>query len=263
MLKPTCSNCSLYKVPCSTTIVRRRPAPAPVPPKETSAMSSARDGNNLEARLARIEAKLDRIGNPSADIASGLLLAGASGQAGGSATSSFEAPSNLTMSCRMEPHGVYTIPALTEILPVIDDYFRDFNSALPLFRQSQFTEMLYDFYSEREQTKKSRAVWAAINVVLALGYRIRIVETDDIAVGFDDKKVKKCIDSAQRELDELVTREEDTLGIQVLLGLVSKYLHFRTTLSPYCEIRGQTALISLIRGIAIYDPSRSLKESNY
>ncbi|KAI5860794.1 hypothetical protein GGS23DRAFT_606578 [Durotheca rogersii] len=79
---------------------------------------------------------------------------------------------------------------------------------------------LYDFYAKREQTKKGRAVWAAINIVVAIGYRIRTTENADITVAFDNEKVLRCIDNARSVLEELVTREEDTLGIQVLLGLV-------------------------------------------
>ncbi|KAF3058207.1 putative fungal specific transcription factor domain-containing protein [Daldinia childiae] len=191
MLKPACSNCLLYKVPCGTTVIRRRVAP--VVQRESRAASTTADGDGLEARLARIEAKLDRIGDPN----------GATG------------------------HLVHVFWSATGILPtaslrycLIEDYFRDFNTALPLFHQQHFMQMLLDFYSEQEPTKKSRAVWAAINVVLALGFRIRTVETDEIIVRFDDIKIKHCIDNAQKELDELVTREEDTLGIEVLLGLV-------------------------------------------
>ncbi|OTA88312.1 hypothetical protein M434DRAFT_15062 [Hypoxylon sp. CO27-5] len=211
MLKPACSNCLLYKVPCSTTVLRRRAGPAP--PKETNPMNSATDGDSLEARLARIEAKLDRLGDrSSATPVDELLISG-------STVSSVQRPLepySAASSMSFEEH----IPPLTEILPVVDDYFRDFNPALPLFYQHQFMQMLYNFYSEQDHSKKSRAVWAAINIVLAIGYRIRAVEIDDIVVRFDDGKVKKCIDNAQKELDELVTREEDTLGIQVLLGLV-------------------------------------------
>ncbi|KAI1372878.1 hypothetical protein F4677DRAFT_448912 [Hypoxylon crocopeplum] len=218
MLKPACSNCLLYKVPCSTTVIRRRAAPPPA--KEAIPTSAAVDGGGLEARLARIEAKLDRLGAPRTAVATAQLLSRASSQAGESAVSSIDAP-----LCSPRPNTVtisedFNISSLTELWSVIDDYFRDFNSALPLFHQHSFMQMAHEYFSEPEQSKRSRAAWAAINVVLALGYRIRSVDTDNIIRRFGDGTVKKCIDNAQNELDELVTREEDTLGIQVLLGLV-------------------------------------------
>ncbi|KAI0099506.1 fungal-specific transcription factor domain-containing protein [Daldinia grandis] len=218
MLKPACSNCLLYKVPCGTTVVRRRVAP--VVQREARAASTAANNDSLEARLARIEAKLDRIGDSNdttmADQGSNNL----SSQAVEPAISSIDISSEESSPCILERHGGHCVPPLTEILPVIEDYFRDFNTALPLFHQQHFMQMVLNFYSEQEPSKKSRAVWAAINVVIALGFRIRTVDTDEIIVRFDDIKIKNCIDNAQKELDELVTREEDTLGIEVLLGLV-------------------------------------------
>ncbi|KAI1453706.1 hypothetical protein F4805DRAFT_359597 [Annulohypoxylon moriforme] len=215
MLKPTCSNCLLYKVPCGTTILRRRTNP--VPPKDTRAGNSTADGDSIEARLARIETKLDRLGDSNLSATADQLLDSESDRTEETTASSRVGPSNTYAPAYRED---YHVPPLTEILPVIEDYFRNFNTALPLFHQIHFMQMLYDFYSRQEKTKKSRAVWAAVNVVLAIGYRIRTIETKDVMVGFDDEKVKKCIDNAQKELDELVTREEDTLGVQVLLGLV-------------------------------------------
>lgn len=229
MLKPACSNCLLYNVRCSTTAIRRRAAPNVattlaaaniINTAETSQASSAIDGDSLEARLARIEAKLDKLGDTSNATPPEQLLGSTSGQDKGTAVLSpglTLSQADLDVLRRRDEHS---IPPLTEVLPVVEDYFRDFNFALPLFRQQDFMRMLYEFYSEREKTKESGAVWAAINVVLAIGYRTRNVECNDITVIFDDRKVKKCIDNAQRELDGLVTREDDTLGVQVLLGLV-------------------------------------------
>ncbi|KAI1136204.1 hypothetical protein F5Y05DRAFT_391953 [Hypoxylon sp. FL0543] len=217
MLKPACSNCLLYKVPCSTTVLRRRAAPAA--PRETQPLTSAVDGDSIEARLARIEAKLDRLGNPKPAMTADRQRSRDLDQPDSSSVSSAQPTLGSYSPASLVNHGE-AIPPLTEILPVVDDYFRDFNPALPLFHQHQFTQMLYNFYSEEDHSKQSRAAWAAINIVLAIGYRLRSAEAEDIVGRFEDSKVKKCIDNAQKELDELATREEDTLGIQVLLGLV-------------------------------------------
>lgn len=219
MLRPACSNCLLYDVRCSTTTVRRRTAPAVATPAETPRASSAMDSDSLEARLARIEAKLDKLGDIGDATPQYQPLDCTPGQDKGVTVSSTNPPPAQPGTDILEPHQDHSIPPLTEILPVVEDYFRDFNFALPLFRQQEFMRMLYDFYLEREKPKRLGASWAAINVVLAIGYRMRTIETNDVAIGFDDRKVKKCIDNAQKELDELVTREEDTLGIQVVLGL--------------------------------------------
>ncbi|KAI1767326.1 hypothetical protein GGR53DRAFT_123670 [Hypoxylon sp. FL1150] len=230
MLKPACSNCLLYNVRCSTTAIRRRAAPNAAPtvaaaanivtPVETPRASSAIDGDSIEARLTRIEAKLDKLGDTGNAMPLEQQLSSMLNQNMGAAISSCGPPSSLTGLDVSGLHEEHSIPPLTEILPVVEDYFRDFNFALPLFRQQDFMRMLYEFYSVKERTKKSGAIWAAINVVLAIGYRTRNIETNDIAVRFDDRKVRKCIDNAQKELDGIVTCEEDILGVQVLLGLV-------------------------------------------
>lgn len=69
--------------------------------------------------------------------------------------------------------------------------------------------------------ERSRIYGAVINVVLALGYRIQFCEHGDASSRFNDAKIKTCVDNTQVMLDELMTRDEDTLGLQTLLGLVS------------------------------------------
>ncbi|KAL7623490.1 hypothetical protein AAE478_007172 [Parahypoxylon ruwenzoriense] len=201
--------------------------------------------DSVEARLARIEAKLDRLGDVGATTASDQLYDSASTQAGASGASSPGPCSDILSRDVSSRHSECEIPPLTEILPVVEDYFRDFNSALPLFHQHCFMKMLYDFYSKREPTKKRRAVWAAINVILAIGYRIRMIDTDDIAFTFGDERVKKCIDNTQAVLEELVVREEDTLGIQVLLGLVTGFNGSKVDPKQDVSLRTTTPSIQL------------------
>ncbi|KAI1085215.1 hypothetical protein F5B20DRAFT_567879 [Whalleya microplaca] len=221
MLKPTCSNCLLYNVPCSTTTIRRRTAPANPSQKSQNQVrtneNSIRDGDSIEARLARIEAKLDNLGDASAGMTLNQILRTESSQDEEYSGASAESTPVALSSDASRRHDEYAIPPLTEILPIIEDYFRHWNSAWPLFNQHCFMKMLSDFYSN--PASRSKVAWAAINVVLAMGYRIRTVE-GEIAFKFNDEKVKRCIDNAQMVLDELVTREEDTLGIQIILGLV-------------------------------------------
>ncbi|KAI1639958.1 fungal-specific transcription factor domain-containing protein [Biscogniauxia mediterranea] len=80
--------------------------------------------------------------------------------------------------------------------------------------------MLDGYYSQSGEEKSRGAVGAAINIVLAFGYRMRYVGRGNMASVFGHRKVRKCIDNAQMMLGELMVRDEDTLGVQVLLGLV-------------------------------------------
>lgn len=80
--------------------------------------------------------------------------------------------------------------------------------------------LLSDYY--RPYGERQRIHAGVINVVLAMGYRIQFCQHGDTHVGFNEPKMKTCIDNAQMTLDEFMTRDQDTLGLQALLGLVSK-----------------------------------------
>jgi hypothetical protein len=77
-----------------------------------------------------------------------------------------------------------------------------------------------DYY--KPSGERPRIYGAVINVVLAMGYRVQICRYGDITFEFNDAKIKTCVDNAQMMLDELMTRDQDTLGLQALLGLVSR-----------------------------------------
>ncbi|KAI0601462.1 fungal-specific transcription factor domain-containing protein [Biscogniauxia sp. FL1348] len=227
-LKPSCSNCRLYKVPCGTTTVRRKSGAALHKPTAASSPESIRDHKgfgSLEARLARIEAKLDNLRNSSQDVSVEGVLQDDSADSDSRTTESLgEIPLQLDKSSTWtHPGRSYeepNVPPLTEALPVVETYFRDYNSAIPLFDQRSFMRMLDGYYSQSGEEKSRGAVGAAINIVLAFGYRMRYAGRGNMASVFGHKNVRKCIDNAQRMLGDLMVRDEDTLGVQVLLGLV-------------------------------------------
>ncbi|KAI1344683.1 hypothetical protein F5Y15DRAFT_363123 [Xylariaceae sp. FL0016] len=226
-LKPTCSNCRLYNVECGTTTMRRRTGTDPKPGgTPLTSNDDTGDKEDLVARLARIEAKLDdlRSSRGEGGDESGLGL-DISLEREFFPTPDIKARDSLTdfspessswvgSKQRDEPH----LPPITEVLPIVELYFREYNSAIPLFDQHSFTRMMNEFYSGSSQ--KSRAVAAAISIVLAFGYRVQAAADDYGRDKFSDMKAKRCVDNAQMTLDELMVREEDMLGIQVLLGLV-------------------------------------------
>ncbi|KAK1635349.1 fungal-specific transcription factor [Colletotrichum phormii] len=110
------------------------------------------------------------------------------------------------------------LPPLEEIMPVIDEFFNRYNSIMPLFDQPTFMRMLSDWYSP--STSHSSAAWAAINIALALGYRCTLKQSGNLDALVDDQKVLHHMRNVQSVVSDLVTREEDLLGIQVLVGMV-------------------------------------------
>ncbi|KAI8624816.1 hypothetical protein F5Y19DRAFT_452447 [Xylariaceae sp. FL1651] len=223
-LKPTCSNCSLYKVSCKTTTIRRRPISShrQIASSEVNAKEAKKD-DGIDARLARIEAKLDDLKTSSYGFSLGQLLEQDSPHESVAEIPFSEAPQVSSLANWIGPRGrdEIAVPPLTEVLPIIEVYFNDYNSLIPLFNQQSFMRLLNSYYSSPGE--RPRAVGAVINVVLAMGYRIQYSHFGDATSGFNDAKIKNCIDNAQMALDELMMRDQDTLGLQALLGLVVMY----------------------------------------
>ncbi|KAI1814445.1 hypothetical protein GGS20DRAFT_413211 [Poronia punctata] len=192
----------------------------------------SRRNDELEARLARIEAKLDALGGSSDrdhDSSSGLSRLVEQGLLDASDTDAspsgiFEMPQILSHGAWNSPrsHDAPPVPPLTEALPLIDTYFREYNAVIPMLGQhASFMRMVNEYYSPTGE--RPRIYGAIINIVLALGYRLQSCHYGDTIIGFNDAKIKACVDNAQTMLDELMTRDEDTLGLQGLLGLVALY----------------------------------------
>lgn len=221
MGKPVCSNCQLYNVRCVTTIVRKRPAPSKERPAQPIPhQTGPSNSESLEARLARIESKLDSLGSSTnAPSLSSLLLAEST-----NLDSSFEllqpnlAPAEILTPESLGDTETTSVPPMRDILPIIDAYFRDFNCVMPLFHQASFMKLLHEFYSNT--SRRSKTSWGVINCVLALGSKAMAIEMEQVQCGFSTAKIQEYESNAQKCLDDLMMREKDILGIQGLLALV-------------------------------------------
>ncbi|KAF7552226.1 hypothetical protein G7Z17_g4470 [Cylindrodendrum hubeiense] len=107
------------------------------------------------------------------------------------------------------------LPPLSEVLPTVDNYFQNYNRLTPLFDEPTFMRILLDWYSS--PSKRSVVPWAAINIVLAISFRI----LDDLPM--DDPRLSHCVRNVQSAMADLMTWREDLMGVQVLLGLVIVY----------------------------------------
>ncbi|TGJ83389.1 hypothetical protein E0Z10_g5373 [Xylaria hypoxylon] len=187
---------------------------------EAKTAETKKDGS-LDARLARIEAKLDALQGADSTVSRDQLF-----ERDTSNKTVVEIPLNFEMT--RAPSSVDWIsprsrdgppvPPLTEALPIVESYFQDYNSLIPLFNQQSFMHLMNDYY--KPHGERPRIYAGIINVVLAMGYRIQSTHHGDAYVGFNDVKIKTCIDNAQMMLDEFMIRDQDTLGLQALLGLV-------------------------------------------
>lgn len=110
-------------------------------------------------------------------------------------------------------------------MPILDYYFRDENPSALLFDQASFMKLVTGWYSPRP--KRCRAAWASILVVIALGLQT-LVPDNNVRLTPTERSqlVNFCMRNAQTVLPELVMRDEDLVGVQVLTALA---ILFRTS----------------------------------
>ena len=109
------------------------------------------------------------------------------------------------------------LPDRKDILPIIEHYFQKANCIIPLFDQFSFMQLFNDWYTI--PASRTRVNWAAIQVVLALGLRTAGSKAGELCPN-SVKMADAYLNEAQSALPELVTRDGDILGLQVLLGIV-------------------------------------------
>ncbi|KAM0425568.1 hypothetical protein ACHAPT_009099 [Fusarium lateritium] len=143
----------------------------------------------------------------------------------------------------------FSLPPRHEIEPLISDYFKCFNQAMPLFTQESFMEMLRGWYEFPDQ--RDQASWSAINVVLALSLRYTASE-ETISSGNRDSMASACLGNAQSTMESLVYRDQDLKGLQVLLGLV---LLFQGTAHPHPTCVLTATAVKLVHRLRLHRKS--------
>lgn len=112
-------------------------------------------------------------------------------------------------------HHHLELPPLSEILPVVDNYFKKYNRLMPLFDEPTFMRMLLDWHSS--PNKRSMVPWAAVNIVMAINYRVLEGRY------MDDPPLAQCVRNIRSVMTELMTPGQDLMGVQVLLAMAIFY----------------------------------------
>jgi hypothetical protein len=99
-----------------------------------------------------------------------------------------------------------------EVLPVLENYFLNANTLLPIFNAQHLLELVYDFYDASPRDRKPIS-WAAINIALALAHRYHARTSDDYA------RAEIYEANAQSVFSEVVLSETHLLNVQVSLGM--------------------------------------------
>lgn len=103
-------------------------------------------------------------------------------------------------------------------MPVVEYYFQTQNHFFPLFHQASFMRLITKWYSPKSD--QDRCTWAAILVVIALGLQhMSASSISDFGEAKRRSWINYCMKNSQSVLFELMAREEDLLGLQVILSL--------------------------------------------
>ncbi|KAF5702267.1 transcriptional regulator [Fusarium globosum] len=215
---------------------------APIPDFFVQISNSFRNNRHegLEARLARIEEQLEIVLNAAKDAQNARPQSDDHSSPSDSAESvlnnsvNFEEMAKRGFAWKFDPvnpavyqgpqPNILELPPLDEILPIVDHYFTTFNGVIPLFQQPEFMKILAAWYKQPET--RDRASWAAIQTVMAIGYRTPQLSLRD-SQSVHIEKADQCLRNAQTVVSELVTRDEDLLGVQILLGIVMLFQNSR------------------------------------
>ena len=119
------------------------------------------------------------------------------------------------------------LPTDKEAFSIVEEYFEGFNHAFPIYHRASFLKLLQEHDMNKDQ-RSSSGWWASLNIVLALGHRIRSMRTANALE--EDPKAWKYLQNALEVLPELTLRNRDLLSVQAMLGIA---VFLQGTSSPY------------------------------
>ncbi|KAF9887931.1 hypothetical protein FE257_009453 [Aspergillus nanangensis] len=107
------------------------------------------------------------------------------------------------------------VPPREEAISLLDDYLEGFNTLCPLYQRSALIPLFHDGKLDIKHQPPGR--WATINVILGLGYMLRI--KDRSVAQTDHQKSWMFIKNALGVVNDLYLGPPDLWAIQSLLGM--------------------------------------------
>ncbi|KAK2802788.1 hypothetical protein FQN51_004316 [Onygenales sp. PD_10] len=240
--KPRCSHCITYEIDCTYTAPSRTAAP-----KKRRSHAKGEDGvSNTQDRLGRLECLVQQV-TERLDIVERKNEAEPLLQHEEASAIATVMPLNITRSEDDNSPKSMVLPPLEQVLPIIQIYLQDFNSALPLFHADTLLRLVHDCYSAGP-LQRDPVVWAAINVVLALARPHSFVASHDVPSSV------ACLSRAESVLSRVVLGDIQLLNIQVLVGMVM-LLQASQDLKPALVLIATT--IRLAHSIGLHDRTYS------
>lgn len=110
------------------------------------------------------------------------------------------------------------LPPKDEIILLVNDYLQLFNSLCPIFQPSSLLSLCEE--NNLQGLLKFPSRWASLNVVLAIGYMVRIKNTSIVQA--DRQKSWLFMKNALGFLSELCFGLPDLWTVQALIGMVRR-----------------------------------------
>ncbi|KAI1749001.1 hypothetical protein F4782DRAFT_515349 [Xylaria castorea] len=209
--KPRCSHCVIYDSDCTRKTAARKS-------NQRKGATGAREAA-LESRVKSLEDQLSTALEKLKDLEKTRPLDETSDI---TSSSSQSAGNSTSLNTHSPGHNVMPLDSLHDVLPVVEWYLTTSNSFLPLFDRSALLTAVKDWYYKPHT--REPAVWAMINVVLALAHHN----------GYSGRKSRSINDTtyiknAQSVLTDAIAHETSLTHVQVLIGLS---MLFRTANEP-------------------------------
>ncbi|TRX96307.1 hypothetical protein FHL15_002579 [Xylaria flabelliformis] len=208
--KPRCSHCVIYDADCTRKATARKP-------NQRRGLDNTREAA-LEARVKSLESQLAT----ALEKLKGLETACPFQETHDITNSDSQGTGDGSMSAHSPGHNAMLLDPLNDILPVVEWYLTTSNSFLPLFDPSALLTAVKDWYYKPHT--RQPAVWAMINVVLALAHHNGYSGRNSRSIN-DTTYIK----NAQSVLSDAIAQKTNLTHVQVLIGLS---MLFRTANEP-------------------------------
>ncbi|KIV96633.1 hypothetical protein, variant [Exophiala mesophila] len=214
--QPRCSNCIAYAKDCTFGEPSRRARPK----RRKVSQLSEEDASNLHDRVRQLEillgqsAERSKINEKEDDHQN--VLQEPTPTSTSTSTSNTPIPLGVIEDSSTAYPGssrTLDLPPLRQVLHTVHLFLEKSNSVLPLFHPDTLLELVHETYKV-DARHRDPVAWAAINIVLALAHRQRLLGSSTI------DQALRYLSRAQSVLSDVVLKETELLNVQVLVGMV-------------------------------------------
>lgn len=145
----------------------------------------------------------------------------------------------------------WRLPPRSEVLSLLQEYFNQFNCVFPLFDQKSLVQTVEEHYDTEGEQIKSKGLWSAINICLALAQRFGAMRYPH--GGKEDQLSWTYLGNAMNVSTDLLSHNEGLLGLQSLLGIA---IFLQGTPEPHPMSVVVAASIELLHRLGLHKEDR-------